>query len=53
VRKQAFSLFYDEIGISVPSQTLPKGAFRVNAPFFVSQVGTDYRIDLKSNSLRA
>ena len=42
VRKQAFSLFCDEIGISVPSQPLPKGAFRVDAPLFVSQVGTDF-----------
>ena len=25
VRKQAFSLFYDEIGISLPSQSLPRG----------------------------
>jgi hypothetical protein len=25
VRKQAFSLFYDEIGISVPSQHSPGG----------------------------
>ena len=33
VRKQAFSLFYDEIGISLPSQHSPRGAFRVNAPF--------------------
>ena len=32
--KQAFSLFNDEIGISVPAQALPKGAFRVNAPLF-------------------
>ena len=34
VRKQAFSLFYDEIGISLPSQHSPRGAFRVNAPLF-------------------
>ena len=43
MRIQAFFLFYDEIGISVPSQTLPKGAFRVNAPFWVprAQVSTE------------
>ena len=34
LRKQAFSLFCDEIGISVPSQSLPRGAFRMNAPLF-------------------
>ena len=33
VGKQAFFLFCDEIGISVPSQSLPRGAFRVNEPF--------------------
>ena len=46
VRKQAFSLFYDEIGTSLPSQHSPRGAFRVNAPLFVSQVGTNFIITL-------
>ena len=36
VRKQAFSLFYDEIDISMPIQVFPQGAFRVNALFCVS-----------------
>ncbi len=33
-RKQAFALFYDEIGISLPSQHSPRGAFTRNAPLF-------------------
>ena len=42
VRKQAFSLFYDEIGISLPSQSLPRGGVPCERPpFFVSQVGTN------------
>ena len=34
VRKQAFSLFCDEIGISSHFKHSPKGAFRVNVPLF-------------------
>ena len=34
VRKQAFSLFYDEIGISLPAQALSKGGVPCERPLF-------------------